>query len=616
MSDKNRGAVSQSSKRWGVGDAPTEPSAAPDNSFSQQLQERQVVATTFANLELANTKKALAQFVDLYEMLKKENERLTKDLKERDLDSLQVLEYLRLEVAQKTTKLDELERELKTSNEHHDAALRDVTTRLTSIIQDKDVQITKATNTIAALQKELEDLSLFSRERQEILLELDRSKEAYEVMMNKYERELTKLRFQTIEEKVKLKAAETEMVKKFNVEVDARATILVDVKAKSIHENNKNLVHDKTLLEKEVSDLVTLATEVQAELKEAQRSAELDARIQQEAMRHTAKLNKVARESDAKAQMHEARYRNLSAEFDAVLARERRESEQKIYHLQATINQLQKTVELHHHELIRMRSLAGAVVEQRSDLENFFYQALDDVRAMSRTQSAVSKTQKRPETLPSVTYSRMESGHWYALTARTGGRSFSSTPISQRESRDVRSGEERLTVMSSPRVRGTPHTDMRQRILPSPRDVALRSGVTPHSAQQGPFVSSSKTGDPEEAVPIPSLKEDKDGEVLEQQAVDSASFAALTWGEKELIIRSLLFYMNQSFYRRTTPSALTTPLLPSQMLNRDSGESAADAPEIRRGHTARSGGDGVPPLAPRAPLLPSPRLLKSRSDQV
>lgn len=609
------------------------------------MHERQIVATTFANMELANTKQALAQYMELYDMAKRENEALTKDLKERDLDSLQVLEYLRLELAQKTQKLDDVERNLRAQNECRDALLQETTSRFTAQLKEKDDQLSASNQMIAKLQKDLEDLSLFSRERQEILHEMDRAKEDHQAMINKYERELTKLRFQTIEEKVKLKAAETEMVKKFNAEVDARATILVDVKAKSIHENNKNLVHDKGLLEKEVSDLVTLATEVQSELKEAQRSAALDVRIQQEAMRHTAKLNKVARESDAKAQILEQRCQHMQADFDSMMQRERNDRTVEVAALTCRNEELEKALGYHRNELLKVRKLAATIVNQRSDLEHFFYDALADVRHMksktaaksiddAETNVAVSvdsaavrshRSDRRiagssprfPRIPPTAPISDSQANWFKSLTGRQGGHSLSSTPME---------GSKGVAALS----RGTPvlgldglgliQTSSSRQVASSPRDMEMKASIRAkqHSGPRGGsdhrtiFTTSAGTGDPEEVTPLPTLREDnRDGDMPRRPSNelphDGIAFGELSWPEKELVIQSLLYYINQSYYqmRSVSEEAQSLPSqLPSQIVSRQGSAVTVSRPlaisntpsEVPPHHQ-----QPVPPLPPRAP---------------
>lgn len=588
--------------------------APPDTQLVDSLlQEKQIVATTFANLELSNTRSTLSKFMELYDVAKKENETLRAQLKERDEDSIQVLEYLRMELAAKTAALDITERQLKNQAELNDKNITNVTSSLREQITSKDEQLTTLNQTICRLRKELEELSVFSRERQELLLEVERSKESHQAMIAKYERELTKLRFQTIEEKVKLKAAESEMTKKFNAEVDARATILVDVKAKSIHENNKNLAHDKALLEKEVSDLVTLTTEVQAELKEAQRCGEIDVRLQQEAMRHAAKLNKVARESDAKAQLLETKCLSMTAESEVRLEKERHDRAAEVSHLKNTIASLSTNLERHRHELIRTRQLSRTLIAQRSELENFFYEALEDVKHM-RSDTDTGKLSPRMAPSTGLLSARGTTPrNWHDLTERhKSTKTFSATPIGTM-TMDVRRssprGQSRQLVaarVGTSSARST-HSTERYRLPELPHSRA------DHAAGGGIFITSPRTGDPEEAPAIPSLRDDPDHhDTFDVPENDAQRFTDLSWGEKELVIRSLLFYVNQMFYQRRpeggdSDAVAVAPIaLPSQLSHRaTSGNSTTGRLPLSITGSASSTGPtpvSIPTLPPRPPL--------------
>ncbi|CUG89233.1 Hypothetical protein, putative [Bodo saltans] len=602
------------SPRGGKSGAKKEAEVLPDTQMMDlMLQEKQIVATTFANLELSNTKSALSKFMELYEVAKRENEALRSQLRERDEDSIQVLEYLRMELATKTTALDSVERQLKNQAEANEKNITSVTSSLREQIATKDEQLSSLNQSIIRLRKELEDLSVFSRERQELLLEVECSKESHQAMIAKYERELTKLRFQTIEEKVKLKAAESEMTKKFNAEVDARATILVDVKAKSIHENNKNLAHDKALLEKEVSDLVTLTTEVQAELKEAQRCGEIDVRLQQEAMRHAAKLNKVARESDAKAQLLEAKCLSMTADNEMRLERERRDRVVEVEQLKSTISSLSTNLERHRHELIRTRQLSRTLIAQRSELENFFYDALEDVKHMRSD----TETKLSPRLAPSssiMSHTRGTSArNWHDLTERhKSTKTFSVTPMEvlpmdvRRSSPRQQSRAIRSSTVGTSSARSVRSTDRYQ--LP---ELAHSRTEQPHLGG-GVFITSPRTGDPEEAPAIPSLRDDPDHhDMFEAPEADAQRFTDLSWGEKELVIRSLLFYVNQMFYQRRAEGGDTDAVpvppvaLPSQLSHRaTSGNSAVGRLPLSITENRSMGPTpvSIPTLPPRPPL--------------
>ena len=562
-----------------------------------------VVAETFASLDLVHVKKTLGQYVVAYEELKKENAALAKDIQDRDRDSLQVVDFLRNELDARNRKLEDANKRLQSCS----TDFNNETTRLrgeyTLLIDAKDSTIASLKGEIDHLNRQVEEVGIFRRERQEILREMESLRDKHASMVQHYEKELTKLRFQTLDEKVRLKAAEAEMTRAFNSEVDARATVLVDVKAKNIHDNNKHLVQDKAMLEREVSDLVHLASEVKEELKSVKRDAQIDAELQQQTTKHTARLNMIAQEADARAQKLEAKLVKASAAFDARVSELQNDAKGRISSLEGQLRQAKSALDTHRSELLKLRELSTKIVSQRGELERFFYEALEEVqrqRELTATSSGAGGKQlggglssprshfassgpsqalsPRLVSAGSATgrYSAQvgnnnSSNTWYSLTQREGGRRFSSL-----------SGQQPVDQNG---LVTTPAT--------APRSYQRRAPPGSDSADTN--------------AALPTLVDGGNAPMLDVENNDGVQFGSLTWAEKERVIRSLLYFINTAYY--SSGGSASSSAAPSEIPRLQDGHSRHGQQETEEadGRTAGSGGMGSVGLAALTPILASGR---------
>jgi hypothetical protein len=228
-------------------------------------------------------------------------------------------------------------------------------------------------------------------------------------------------------------------------------------------------------------------------------------------------------------------------------------------------------------------------------------------------------TKMSPRLVPSssiLSHSRGTSArNWHDLTERhKSTKTFSVTPMEVLPM-DVRRSSPRQPSRSGIPVRTTLGTNSARSVRSTDRyrlPELTHSRAEPHVGG-GVFITSPRTGDPEEAPGIPALKDDPDHhDMFDPPETDEQRFTDLSWGEKELVIRSLLFYVNQMFYQRRAEGGDTDAVpvaavaLPSQLPHRvTSGNSAGGRLRLSITESASSMGPtpvSIPTLPPRPPL--------------
>eukprot|EP00667_Euglena_gracilis_P015422 EG_transcript_16041 len=230
------------------------------------------------------------------------------------------------------------------------------------------------------LRGELLAVQGFKREKMALEVELQRLRENEAAMRHKNERELSKLRYQSVEEKVRLKNEEVAMEQRFHQNVETRAYELLDEKTKGIHQQNKTLLEDKALLERELEQLMDLKKQREEDLRRTQRDLELHQQSLSESAKQGCRLHREIKELQAKNQGLEETLRDTIQKHETEWAERQRTFGQTLALREKQIAEAHHLLDLRTQELHRMRGLAQHIVGARNELEAFFNEALEYVR--------------------------------------------------------------------------------------------------------------------------------------------------------------------------------------------------------------------------------------------
>ncbi|KPI90540.1 hypothetical protein ABL78_0300 [Leptomonas seymouri] len=251
----------------------------------------------------------------------------------------------------------------------HDRALRTKDAeiaRLRRTIQELSVQLNNALHTLdarvdaAAELKALEAASVAEEERREAAVR--------------------SVRLEMLENRVKYRTMEEKLASKYESDVEAKAVELLSTHTKEVHDTNFELLKEKLLLAQEVTRSRAEYRELQDSYKKLRQETDLDVSAKKQMLqRNVIQKNEIT----SLRQQVKTSEDNLNAvvgEYDRKLA------EQERRHL-AEINALTKERDAARRDALRLkrdfsqlRSTASTVLSQRSDLEDFFYSALEEVR--------------------------------------------------------------------------------------------------------------------------------------------------------------------------------------------------------------------------------------------
>jgi hypothetical protein len=345
------------------------------------MHHANVVASTLANAALTSTQHTLSQYVGLYQGAHEEVAKLSHEMDERDRDAVRVVDFLRRELELKHQQHQRLVVEHRAELAQQQAASDAQVESLRAQLRAKEAESGALGAEVERLQGELDVVAEFRRQRIQVHHEHARHAAAEEELTQKYEREITALKFQNLEDRLRLRAVENEMTERFQDEVHEQANKLVDAKGRAIRDENERLRDHTVRLHTEVEELASVADERAEQVQRTQRVAELSLQTQAEYARRGLVQARVAKDAVEKVKQLQVELSVSQREAQALRQSDRAAHERYAADLRAQLDAAHSSLVAHRRDLIRTRNLARRIVAQRSELEQFFYDAIEHVTA-------------------------------------------------------------------------------------------------------------------------------------------------------------------------------------------------------------------------------------------
>ncbi|CCW65941.1 unnamed protein product, partial [Phytomonas sp. Hart1] len=420
--------------------------------------------------------------------------------------------------------------------ERHSAIEKELVERYEFALHERDRQIDEYAKLIPQLQSEVLQASCFIRERDEHEQELRNLQKQFTEVETRHQKELFNLKFEAIDRKIKLFAMEKVMREQFQNVVEQRLQKLTEERHKTLIEQNATLQKEKIDMTRDMERLLSMTSTMGGELTTLQRSMELHRNVHEEVLKHSVVRIRQQRGKDSKLQRLEFKLREQKAELEEIHTKLSHQYEGRIRGLEEELKATQNTLKTHRTELQHVRQYAARVVEQRSDLETFFYKVLADCR---RYQTGMHATLSAEKSRHSASRDPGRGpGKAGRPTPQTndGSRLPFSTPSSQIAGRPAPSPARSTPFRMVSSTRAEDSTKMfgmtvlpeLSRISPDCTTLRLSSvGDSVHGADKVEGSPPASTGDPSP----PSM-----GAYIEE----------MTWHDKEKVIKALLFYINSN----------------------------------------------------------------------
>ncbi|XP_070835307.1 basal body-orientation factor 1 [Chaetodon trifascialis] len=328
-------------------------------------------------LRLQVTDQSLVQYREACRKLARANEELTNQLYRAEKDTIDTTGYLRRQNAAKEEKISMLEKSLKSQ----DALAREEQNKLVAdyTLQINEMQelFRKKSSDFNMIQDGMKKIKEFQKKKALMEKELSDIKETMDMANKEHRENLNKMEYRFFKEKARL---EREAEQKIAVVVErahSEAIEQLDDASHSVFKENVRLNEALKYHMKEAEELQKLTNSLAKE----------NASLVLDKNTHELLRKKNAAQMEAqKGELSKLRAKVASLEQALELkSGEAKQEEEKttlvsIQASQVELEKLQKVLAMRERELGHIKRLASTIVEQRTELERFFHEALAQVK--------------------------------------------------------------------------------------------------------------------------------------------------------------------------------------------------------------------------------------------
>ncbi|KAK6165338.1 hypothetical protein SNE40_022284 [Patella caerulea] len=323
--------------------------------------------------------------------LVQENDALSTQMVQTEKDTIDVITYLRQQEQEKDVALEnekQQNRELKKQHRQEKEILVDDFTKQISELEDR---LGEKMREIDLIQGELKTVKEFRRKRAQMQKDLDDIKEAMHNANRTHKENVVRMEQKFFEEKMRLQQEANKKIAELAEKAHSEAISNLDETTKNVYKENVRLsealnfhMKESDLLKKERAELLTENEQLKGE-KEIN-----DIMVQDKIVQSKHQKEKL-KEYEEKIETLEKSLSHVVREFESEKSRLQNDLETQTAAAKIELTKLQRVLEMKSREMSRVKKLAKTILDQRTQLERFFLESLEEVKI----EIAANQTQYR-----------------------------------------------------------------------------------------------------------------------------------------------------------------------------------------------------------------------------
>ncbi|XQJ32073.1 hypothetical protein NXY56_008198 [Leishmania guyanensis] len=247
-------------------------------------------------------------------------------------------------------------------------------------LRAREKEVVHLRRTIQELSSQLNCVLTTLDQRADTSAELETLKKTCEEEAVQHEKGMRCARLEMLESRVKYRTMEEHLAATYEADVHARATELLEPHTKEVHDKNFELLKEKIMLTQEVSMVRAEYKDLRDTYVRLKRQTDLDGGASREMLQRSVSQKDQIASLRQLVKTTEDNLNAVVAEYEEKLLTDSKTQQAVIQSLTRERDAARRDALQLRHELQQLRSAAGNVLAQRSELETFFYAALEEVR--------------------------------------------------------------------------------------------------------------------------------------------------------------------------------------------------------------------------------------------
>lgn len=309
-----------------------------------------------------------------------ENEALQDNISKTERDTIQVIGFLRHDAAGKDEHIARLEAELKAVRLEAHKQREQLTEEYQEHIRSLEDTVATQVQQLGKLQNELNSLKEFSRKRSSMQQEIERFNKMIESMQQQHEEDLANQQQRFLEEKYRLQKEAARRITEVSKNAHDEAVSNLDSQTKEIYRKNIQIRDALEMHTEDAERLKKLNEVMLMENKQLKAEKELGETLVQEKVVQARQHKKLVKQLQDKVHNLEQSLTQVIKDFDQERQQLKDQNKQEQKEQSAELAAVRRSLELLKRENRHLRHLGRKILQQRSDVEQFFLDSLVMVR--------------------------------------------------------------------------------------------------------------------------------------------------------------------------------------------------------------------------------------------
>ncbi|KXJ08501.1 basal body-orientation factor 1 [Exaiptasia diaphana] len=351
----------------------------------KKAKKDSVLKDAVANAKLWETKldaveKSRTEYRDNAKRLLYENDALQQQVSQTEKDTIEVIAFLKQEDMKKDEQVARLNQALKDLKREARKERQNLVDSYAAEIHQLQEALAEKSNEVKLMQSELKLVKEFRRKRAQMQKELDEIKESMFMTEKHHKGTLQQMEQKFFEEKVRLQQEASKKIAELAERAHSEAISNLDETTRSVYKENVRVNAALEFHMKEGQELRKERDSLADQTKELLSEKELNGIIVQEKVVESKHQGKQIEELKEKVKTLEQSLTHLVREFEEERQTMIEKADNEAKSSRAEIARLQRVVELKTKEMNKVKRLAKNILDQRTEMEQFFLDSLEYVK--------------------------------------------------------------------------------------------------------------------------------------------------------------------------------------------------------------------------------------------
>lgn len=248
-------------------------------------------------------------------------------------------------------------------------------------LQDKERRLTQMQATIRGLGKRLQNVDNFADLREDIEERLQVMQKAHRDDVEHFQGAAKEARLDMLENRIRLRSVEEELRGRHEADVNQRAAALLDDRTRQVNVENAELSRQRIVLAKAYDATQKQTADVARANAALRQRSEITAATEVELLARSVAQQREIAALKKQIKVAEDSFSKLIDDYDEKLLAQAEDHGRQTRQLTKERDDARNDARRTQAELMKLRAAAAKVVQQRGDLDNFFFDALTTVRA-------------------------------------------------------------------------------------------------------------------------------------------------------------------------------------------------------------------------------------------